>query len=177
MAWNGTRTWTSGEVVSAANLNTYISQNLDALATPPFCDVYATAPGSTSGTANTQTAISFDSEIADTATMHNPVSNPTRVTVPIDGLYHVEAGAIVQSAATNFYFRGFITLNGSAPTSLYPCAWVPVGATYVSLTESRYIRATANQYFEFFVLASNASVPIVNNNNLRPFMQVRWMGP
>jgi hypothetical protein len=175
MAWSSPRTWTSSEIVTAANLNQYVSDNLNALANPPFCDIYATAPGSTSGTAGTPTAISFDSEIADTATMHNPGSNPTRVTVPIDGLYHVEGGAGIAAPGTATYLRTYITLNGTAQT--YANVAASTTQVYVTATNSRFVRATVGQYFELFIVCGAASQAIRTDTGLRPYLQVRWVGP
>jgi hypothetical protein len=191
MTWNGTHGWTSGEVVTAANLNTYVNDNLNALASPPFCDVYATTPGNTSGTAGTFTAIPFDSENADsTGTMHSTATQTSRITVPIDGLYHVEGGVAILSQANSINaLRCFVALNGAAQTSTYASSYVPPSSspvssiatpplsTYISATYSRYIRATANQYFELFVGCTATTVAIASASTVRPYLQVRWMGP
>ena len=167
MAWSSPRTWTSSEIVTAANLNQYVSDNLNALANPPFCDIYATAPGSTSGTPGSAILISFDSEIVDTATMHNPGSNPTRVTVPIDGVYHVEGGASINAPSPNpTYLRTMIYLNGTAQT--YSNVAASTTQVYVTSTSSRFVRATAGQYFELAVACGVASQAIKTDTGLRP---------
>jgi len=180
MAWSTPRTWTSGEVVTAANLNTYVSDNLTALSTPPFCDVYATTPGNTSGTSFTFTAVPFDSEIADsTGSMHSTATQTSRITVPIDGVYHVQGGfnTLSQSTQQNI-MRCDIRLNGSSPTGTYTSTYVPSGSfgNYSAITQ-RYVRATAGQYFELFVASYLTTIAISTSSTIRPYLQVRWVGP
>lgn len=178
MAWSTPRTWTSGEVVTAANLNTYVSDNLTALGAPPFCDVYATTPGNTSGTSMQFTAVPFDSDRADsTGSMHSTATQTSRITVPIDGMYHVQGGFNILSQSAQNIMRCYIALNASAPTGTYTSAYVPSGSfgNYSAVTQ-RYVRATAGQYFELFVASYLTSIAISTSSSIRPYLQVRWVG-
>ena len=178
MPWTTPPTYAAGGRNRAVDMNTYVGNNLSYLASPPFCDVYSTAAFTMSATPGTATAVTFDTEIADsTGAMHSTTVNTSRITVPVDGLYAVEAGASIIAQATATYFRGYIGLNGSATLGTYAFNWVPISSTYNSISQSRFIRATANQYFEFFVLCGIASVALENSSGRRPYLQVRWMGP
>ena len=180
MTWSTPRTWTSSEVVTAANVNTYISDNLTALGTPPFADVYATAPGNTSGTSSTFTAISFNSEISDTYSMHDPSTNPTRITVPWDGVYMVNGGFTIANQASAALLRMYFGTNGSAPTGTRDYAYVPSTATlsgFTGITGSRFLRLSSTNYVELYISCSATTVAIQNADGIRPFLQVRWVGP
>jgi|SRR5690348_8448631 len=78
--WTTPRTWVAGELVTAAMLNTHVRDNLNAL--------YSGVPGfrvrkaaDTAGlTSGSLTPITFDTEDYDTDSLHDNVTNPTRIT-------------------------------------------------------------------------------------------------
>lgn len=180
MAWTTPRTWAVNEKVTAANMNTYISNNLSHLVSPPFCDLYATAPGNTSGSASTFTAIPFDTEIADTDTMHSTTSNTSRITATTAGLYLVTGSAAIaaQAAASSLYLQVYV--SGAAPNSNYSNIYIPASGSGPNITYglsiSRFIRLSAGQYVELMIACTATTVAIASGNNLKPSFQARWMG-
>lgn len=181
MAWTTPRSWQVGDVVTAAWMNTYVSDDLNALAAGPYCDLYATAPGSTSSSVNVFTAIPFDTEVADTDTMHDTSTNTSRITATTGGLYLVSGGAgIVQQAAAVMRFAIAFYINGAVIPSTYQATYVPAlsgTGIHFGLTMSRYLRLTAGQYVELQVASSTASVALNTGSSARPFFQARWVGP
>lgn len=82
MAWTAPRTWVSGEIVTAANMNTHVRDNMKAIggADKAWCRVYNSATQSIPD--NAITAVTFDSEQSDVQAMHSTSSNTSRITVP-----------------------------------------------------------------------------------------------
>lgn len=96
----------------------------NAHANNPACDVYHLAAQSIPNTA--WTAVTFDSETADTDAMHEGVTNPTRITFQTAGTYLVTAYAAFASSGTGsrglMFQRGGIYNAGRVyiPTVAYP---------------------------------------------------------
>jgi hypothetical protein len=93
MAWTTPKSWASNEVVTAANMNSHLRDNMNWLANDkPRCQGNRTAAQSIPNT--TDTAVAFNTaDSYDVGAMHDTVTNNTRFTVPTggDGLYQVEA--------------------------------------------------------------------------------------
>jgi hypothetical protein len=92
MAYVTPRTWTTGELATAAMLNQDVRDNVAFLANPPACRVYHNATQTVA--TSTRTALAFNTERYDTAAMHDTATNNSRITFPVAGLYlitgHVE---------------------------------------------------------------------------------------
>lgn len=101
MAWNGLRTWAAGEVLTAANLITYINDNLSYLMNPNKILVE-----SASGTFTT-TSTSYANVDATTSTTLTTFGGP--VLIGFSGTAYLSGVAVATIA---------ITLNGTA----YPIA-------------------------------------------------------
>lgn len=82
MAWNGTKTWAASDTLTAADLNTYLRDNTDALAAPASCSLAKTGTAIADSTVFTVTFTSALNELWDPNNMHSTSSNPTRITVP-----------------------------------------------------------------------------------------------
>jgi hypothetical protein len=84
MAWTTPKTWSVAEVLTAANMNTYLRDNTDWLGTShPHCRVFNSAAISIPNA--TGTALTFDSESYDVGAMHSTSTNTGRITVPTGG--------------------------------------------------------------------------------------------
>ncbi len=110
MAYSAPRTWTPGEYPTAAQLNQDLRDNVAFLANPPACRVTKAAfQGITTAT---NTAIVFDTERYDTDSMHDTVTNNTRITIVTAGLY--EVGGCIEWDANAAGTRSLgIRLNGT----------------------------------------------------------------
>lgn len=110
MAWTAPRTWVTGEVVTASQMNTHIRDNLLAIY-PRRCEVYR-AGTATVATA-TYTTVSFDSETIDTSAFHDIVTNNSRITIPagLGGTYRIHAKSGLLDGAYAMAVR--ILINGA----------------------------------------------------------------
>ncbi|MHB8511491.1 MAG: hypothetical protein ACYDCC_04870 [Actinomycetota bacterium] len=91
MPWTPPRTWTVGEAVSAASLNTDLRDNENYLNTAKGARAYITAALGVVDSTNTipdLTTTQFDTD-----GFHSNVTNPSRMTVPtgLGGLYTITA--------------------------------------------------------------------------------------
>lgn len=181
MPWTSPRTWTPRTKVTAAILNTELSGNLNQIASPPYCNVYATA-ATTMTTAGTTYAVAFDSEVADTESMHSTATNTSRITIVTAGLYHVEGGAGIASQAAATRFAVIFLVDGSAVRQSYSSIYVapntPAAITgHYGVRSSMYIRFTAGQYLELGVQCGTNGVATATATAAQSFLQARWMGP
>lgn len=87
MAWTDPagHVWTTGEIVTAASMNTYIKDDLLALANPDRARAFHNANQSI--THNTNTALALNSERFDTNALHDLVTNNSRLTCKTAGAY------------------------------------------------------------------------------------------
>ena len=98
MAWIATVTFTTGNVLTAAQMNSYSRDNLNFLHSPPGCLVTRTTTQSIASSTNT--LISYTAaDIYDSDSMHDPVGSPTLVTFNTAGVYTLSASC--QFAANN----------------------------------------------------------------------------
>src|SRR5258708_5416175 len=95
MAWTSPHSWNVGEIVTAAQLNTTLRDNMNFLYTPPAFRCYNSTDGNPSNDATT--AHAFDSNRFDTDTMHSTVTNNTRGIAKTAGKYMF--GGTVEFAA------------------------------------------------------------------------------
>lgn len=85
MAFTTPRTWVSGEIATAANLNTHLRDNVAWLATDsPCCRAYKSTDFVHNSSGN-WLAVTLDSERFDNAAMHSTSSNTERITIPTGG--------------------------------------------------------------------------------------------
>lgn len=87
MAYTTPRTWVAGDVLTAAQLNTDVRDNISFLANPPSAIARRAASQSIANA--TWTLITFDTEDRDTDGMFT-VASGDRITIVTAGLYHVE---------------------------------------------------------------------------------------
>lgn len=90
MSWTTPPTWTTGHNLTAADLNTYLSDNLDALAGPDRARAYRSSNYSFSD--STWDAIPLGAETFDSNGLHSNSSNTSRITAQVAGPYYVCAG-------------------------------------------------------------------------------------
>lgn len=111
MAYATPRTWVAGDVLTAAQLNQDVRDNVGFLANPPACRVYHNSNQSVND--NTLTLVAFNSERYDTNAMHDPVTNNGRITINTAGLYIVTFNGRFPAAADYEVADCHLRLNGS----------------------------------------------------------------
>lgn len=118
MSFTNPKTWSSGDVLTAADMNSYVRDNIrwlsgNATGGKPLCMVTRTTTQALSSA--TWTAIQYTSELADSGTMHDNVTNNTRITVPTGGTgtYLLGGQAEFAPASDDFQRRLQLWKNGT----------------------------------------------------------------
>jgi hypothetical protein len=119
----------------------------------------------------TLTAIPFDVEAYDTDSMHESVTNPTRVTINTAGYYHI-SGAVTTDA--NAVARAHILINGGV-ASIFAAGTGNAGAgTQNGTVVSTEYNLAQNDYVELFGAFGSASNTTIGTNGT--FLSVYKIG-
>lgn len=167
------KTFLAGDPLPASDLNTYVSGILTSLMNPPSCKAYRTTTQSVASA--TMTAISFDAEYWDTDSMHSPTTNPTRVTVPIAGVYLVTWGARYGPiSVTNQLMLTRVHRNGLLVDETL---WHGLTSTnaYTEGTGAVQLKCNANDYLELIFYHNQGSAVNVDTG-FPPSLAVTWLG-
>ena len=125
----------------------------------PACRVKRTSTQSFSHA--TVTTVLFNSEVFDTESLHDTVTNSSRITASRDGIYHVGVHGLMQSGSDYTRMYAIIKVNG---TEIARQDQYPNGATMFapafSLTTSWL--ATTGDYFEVDILQANSATAARN---------------
>jgi hypothetical protein len=125
------------------------------------------------------TALSFNTEHFDTASMHS-ASNPTRLTIPRTGLYDVGYSFAIDNSDSDSYRQVTIRANLSVYVWLDRVAPV-AGALFLSPQGSTIYRFTAGDYIELYVTQlSGSSLDVYGDagtDGYYPAFWARWVGP
>lgn len=176
MAWTTPRTWVSGETVTDTLLNAHVRDNLNAIVNPPYVHVRAATTTTTIGTSIA--ACQWDTEVADTDSLYNPAAN-TRVTINTAGLYLVQGGYGVASAAVSNVYSMAWMVSSTSSSIAQAGSSVVVGATArsIMLHNSTFIRLFQNDYVSLGIFAGATGSSTTTTSSYSSWMQLRWMGP
>jgi len=138
----------AGDTFTEAMWDTYVKDNGNNLIVPASCRV--TQSSGTSLSDNTETTVAFATEAWDTDSMHDTVTNNSRITIQTTGIYVVTAGLAVTSATETL--DAMLRVNGStyiarardSVTSSAFAQYVNVSAIY-SFTAADYVELRAYQ--------------------------------
>ncbi len=172
MAYAAPRTWSAGEVPTAAQFNQDIRDNPAFLANPPACRAYrTTAQALTTGAA---TAIAFDAERYDTAAMHSTSVNTSRITIVTAGLYLLTGEVSFASNVTGVR-EMFLQVNGA--TRIVDANATAVNGDSTRLGVSTVYKLAAADYVELIAYQTsggNLNVDTIGNHS--PEMSATWIG-
>jgi len=114
MVWTTPRTWTTGEVVTAAIMNTHVRDNLNFLRAHHGARVFKSTSQTVAG-GNTD-VVSFNSEDYDTDAAHDNVTNNSRITIPsaLDGFWEVIFATDVDADLSNHNGRMSLQVRKNA---------------------------------------------------------------
>jgi hypothetical protein len=152
LSWSTPRTWTIGEFVTKAILDTHIRDNMNALRTATV-QVQMSAAQNHTSTGNYQTC-NWDVEDLDASGFHDNATNNARLTVPagLDGIYYVYASIILSGAGAGSTVGVKFQANGADWSALRgspePTASIPHGiffATQKILAVGDYMSVMAYQ--------------------------------
>lgn len=160
MAISPTRA-TVGGVITSAMYN----QLVDSILLPPLCRVTKTTAQSTSGTVNTNSAVTFDQNTYDAYSMHSTVSNTSRITVPTNwGGYYQAMGRVRLAAGTaqlvcQFAVNGVVQGTTADRTAGFGAT---VAGAFGKIADNFLLNA--GDYVELFVQSDTASQALVPGN-------------
>lgn len=149
MAWTTPRTWVTAEVVTAAQLNTHVRDNLNFLRA--MHGVQATNSGTQSIANTTDVALTWDTETFDTDALHDTATNPTRITIPaaLAGYWRLFAKVHWAGNATGnrrlFFRKGGATLLGGG------VAWATNASVFSPPPVSLIVNLSGGDYVEAMV--------------------------
>lgn len=172
------QTWTDGASALSAARMTVLENGVYEVSLAPAVRVRHSANQSIAN--NTPTALAFNTEIIDQAaggadTMHDTVTNNSRLTCRYAGVYMIVGNAAFAGNATGF--RGLsILLNGA--TSVGAIRSLTIGAgddTYVNV--STLYPLAVNDYVELFAHhTAGASLNVISSGVLTPLFMMSRVG-
>ncbi len=139
------------------------------------------ASGNVSVGNNTLTAIGFDSEDYDTDTMHDTVTNNTRITIPTisgvtTGLWTIKASGYTNATTRlDAMFRSNAAANPASGTSLAFNTYY-ANNTVNGFHLSTDVVLTAADYIELFVRSTGATGQVTFDATGSPMMTVAFLG-
>ncbi|HEX7277776.1 MAG TPA: hypothetical protein VF244_10420 [Acidimicrobiales bacterium] len=117
MALPSFRTWVANTIHTAAELNVDLRDNGKFLLNPPQCRAYHNATQAITTATLTAVALNserFDRESGAASTMHSTVSNTSRVTPLVAGVYDLKGNIQFAAQATAAGYRAvYLRLNGT----------------------------------------------------------------
>ena len=176
MAFSMPRTWTTGELVTAAHLNQDVRDNMLFLANPPACRVYHNTTQVMADA--TETVVAFNSERYDTDSMHSTVTNNSRITFTTGGLYLLTFNGVLAALTTYSLVYTFFRLNGT--TSLGYAGFTPTAfSASPNLVNTTVYKFAAADYVQVLIYQDNTANVGVNLNsgaNYSPEFSATWIG-
>lgn len=163
-------TFTTGEVVTAAKLNTEIRDAVNFILNPPQVRLYLTANQSTAST--TVTVLSGWTELRDSDAMY-AAGSPTRITFNTSGVYQVSFG-IRYANNTTGYRAALIRHNDTSDIhNVYHGPSPAIGTTANSsfmhyFAAGDYITLAARQ-------SSGVALDVLGGVDDYTFFQARWV--
>lgn len=166
MAWTTPKTWATQEIVTSSNLNTHLRDNALWLGVDhPRCKANRTAAQSIAN--STEVAVQLNAtDTFDVGTMHNTVTNNTRITVPAGGGGTYLFGGQIAYAGNNDGWRGIrIRMNGTTVIAEQRTTPIVAGiGTYLSITSAH--QFVAGDYIELAAIQTSGVALEVNTCNL-----------
>lgn len=179
MPYTTPSTITTGQLVTATLMNNEWAGNIAYLANPPHCALRHSVTQS-HATSSTWQALVFDTEDEDTAAMHSTVSNTSRITVPVTGLYVVSAEVTFAFNANGLRAVGF-RANGSGTSGPNKKGriqtWGVINSdTYLSVATT--LKLSANDYLEVVAFQnSGAALNLAaSTTECYPYFTATWVG-
>lgn len=141
MAWTSPITFVTGNVLTAAQMNTYVRDNTNFVHSPPGC--LATVGGTQSIATATNTACNFTlADIYDTDSMHDNVGAPSIITINTTGVYFFWGAREYAPNNTGRRSLGIEMVNPGVEIAVYTDP-APLAATNSVLNVSGTYKVTA----------------------------------
>lgn len=165
------KTWVAGEDLTAGELNLELRDALSFLLDPPRASVYTSVD--TTMATSTATAIAFDVEFYDTDSMHDNVTNNSRLTINTSGVYLVK-GMVGFASNTTGYREVEIRKNGSGVArSRLQTQPTAIGTTVLIAAD---IALTAGDYIQLFGWQNSGGNLLTVSGATWTRFEARWVG-
>lgn len=178
MPYTTPTTITTGQLVTASLMNNEWIENIKFLANPPACRVYHNANQSIPD--NTDTTLAFNSERYDTASMHDNVTNNSRITIPATGLYIVTFHADVAGGTDYVNIHALVRLNGTTTVAVgTKTSTAGSGGSIALVNIATVYKFTAADYIEVRMNqdnSANAARNVLVAANYSPEFSATWIG-
>lgn len=173
MAYTVPTTRATGNLITAAMWNTDLVENIKFLANPPACRVFHSVNQSIAN--NADAVLAFNSERFDTAAMHDTVTNNSRITIPVAGLYLCQLNVSWAPNATGARVA-HIRVNGATIISSVVEQAASTGVATRQFTGCTY-KFVAGDYIEAIVFQnSGGALNAETFGNLSPEFSATWVG-
>ncbi len=176
MAWTAPKTWSVGDVLTAADLNAYVRDNGKWLGTDkPHCRVRNSANISHTSSGSYQ-ALTFNAERVDVGPMHDTSTNTGRLTVPSGGGGFYMIGGCIEFAANATGLRGIqIRLNGSTIIAIHEAPSIGAGSDHPVAVATTY-QLAAGDYVELMgKQSSGGSLNMLATSAYSPEFWAHWV--
>ena len=174
MPWTTPKTWSVGDVLTAADLNTYNRDNVKWLGgDKPHCRVRNSTTISHTSTGNYQ-ALTFDTERVDVGPMHDTSSNTGRLTVPSGGGGFYAIGGCIEFFANATGRRGIqVRRNGTTVIARNESS---IGGNDHPITIATVYQLSAGDYVELMGLqASGGNLNMLASSAYAPEFWAHWI--
>lgn len=176
MAFTTPITWTTNQLVSAANLNEQVRDNMNAVWLAAAVRVYHNAAQSLTTAALTTLAFNserFDQAAGVASTQHDVITNSSRLTCRVTGVYQISA--CIQFAANATGIRQLnIQLGGTTVIAAEIVPAAGTGPTIVSVSTLYSLTATTDYVEVIASQTSGGNLNVDTSANYSPeFMMVR----
>lgn len=167
MPYTTPTTRTTGDLITAAQYNVDLVDNVKFLRDPPKCQLGKAAVQSAAN--NTFVVVTWTTEAVDTNGMHDNVTNNTRITAVTSGIYYVWTSIMFAVNATgyrriDFRRNGVLVVPAIAQNSIGTLGWMySVGAL---------LTAATNDYFEIAVVQTSGAALDISTTSVA---QAVWM--
>jgi hypothetical protein len=165
------RTWTTGEVVTAAFMNG-VRDALNFILTPPLFVGRQTVAQSIAN--NAWTAAAWDAEDSDTAGGHSTVTNTSRYTGQYPGWYQLNTSMDWATSAAGTRALAWQT-NGNSANRAGKTQYNPGGFDTAQVTGGTVFLNGTTDYVEVMVWQNTGGALSTGSTDGNPRYQLRWI--
>jgi hypothetical protein len=159
-----------GTKIAASWGNSDVRDAINFLLNPP--NVHVTNTTGLSHTTGVSLLLTWDTEVADTDTMHSTVTNTSRLIATTAGLYTVTARAAFAANATGI--RSLDVRKNAAGGAGYD-SQTPVTGAVTSIAVIEDIRMAAGDYLEAFGFQTSGGALALDATTGFTLFQLRWV--
>lgn len=180
MPYTSPATVVSGTTIATAWGNS-VKAGTDYLANPPACRVYHNTTQSVGSGGSL--ALAFNTELYDTDTMHDTVTNNSRITAKTAGIYLLNAAVQVAAAADYTIFETYFRVNNATVVAVNSMGTWADATDGPLLSNTATFKLAVNDYVEVVVFQKNGaaaarSIQAANatTNHFKASAAATWIG-